>query len=41
MRDLLRAGGLASELRHYIELAKRVISQTKRRVVQGESVPVT
>jgi IS5 family transposase len=41
MRDLLRAGGLASELRHYIELAKRVICQTKRRVVQGESVPAT
>jgi IS5 family transposase len=39
MRELLRAGALAQELRHYVELAKRVISQTKRRVLQGESVP--
>jgi transposase, IS5 family len=36
---LLRAGALARELRHYIELAKRVISQTQRRVLRGESVP--
>jgi len=37
--DLLRAGALAQELRHYLELAKRVISQTQRRVLRGESVP--
>jgi IS5 family transposase len=37
--DLLRAGALAQELRHYIELTKRVISQTQRRVLRGESVP--
>jgi IS5 family transposase len=36
---LRRAGALARELRHYIELAKRVISQTRRRVLRGESVP--
>src|SRR5262249_31605697 len=36
---LRRAGALARELRHYIELAKRVISQTQRRVLRGESVP--
>jgi IS5 family transposase len=36
---LMRAGALAQELRHYIELAKRVISQTQRRVLRGESVP--
>lgn len=39
MRQLLQAGGLATELRHYIELAKRVISQTERRVLHNESVP--
>jgi transposase, IS5 family len=37
--DLLRAGALAQELRHYTALAKRVISQTQRRVLRGESVP--
>jgi transposase, IS5 family len=37
--DLLRAGVLARELRHYAGLAKRVISQTQRRVLRGESVP--
>jgi len=37
--ELLRAGALARELRHYTELAKRVISQTQRRVLRGESVP--
>ena len=39
MPDLLRAGALARELRHYIELTKRVISQTQRRVLRDESVP--
>jgi IS5 family transposase len=37
--DMLRAGALAQELRHYIGLAMRVISQTQRRVLRGESVP--
>jgi IS5 family transposase len=37
--DLLRAEALAQELRHYAALAKRVISQTQRRVLRGESVP--
>jgi IS5 family transposase len=37
--DMLRAGSLAQELNHYIELTKRVISQTQRRVLRGESVP--
>jgi transposase, IS5 family len=39
MRALMRAGALAQELRHYVELAKRVISQTQRRVLRDESVP--
>jgi transposase, IS5 family len=37
--DLIRAGAMAQELRHYVALAKRVISQTQRRVLRGESVP--
>jgi transposase, IS5 family len=41
VREMLRADALAQELHHYIELTKRVISQTKRRVLQGESVPAT
>ena len=36
---LMRAGALAQELRRYVELAKRVISQTQRRVLRDESVP--
>lgn len=39
MSGLLRAGALAVQLRHYSELTKRVISQTERRVLRGESVP--
>jgi len=39
MQQLLHAGALATELRHYTELAKRVISQTERRVLYNESVP--
>lgn len=35
----LRAGELAAELRHYIPLAERVVDQTVRRVLRGESVP--
>jgi IS5 family transposase len=37
--ELLRAGALARDLRRYITLAKRVVSQTQRRVLRGESVP--
>lgn len=37
--DLVRAGALAHQLRHYVTLAKRVIDQTERRVLNGESVP--
>ncbi|GMQ83248.1 MAG: ISNCY-like element ISRm17 family transposase [Rhodothermia bacterium] len=33
------AHGLAEELERYIELAWRVVSQTERRVLRGESVP--
>jgi len=39
MRQLLHAGRLGKELRHYADLAERVISQTERRVLYGESVP--
>jgi IS5 family transposase len=34
-----RADELAKELRHYIDMAERVISQTERRVLRDESVP--
>ncbi len=34
-----RAQRLASELEHYIPLVRQVVSQTERRVLQGESVP--
>jgi transposase, IS5 family len=39
MKQVLYAGQLADELHHYVDLAKRVISQTERRVLYGESVP--
>ena len=39
--DLLRAGALADQLRHHVGLAKRVLDQTKRRVLAGESVPAS
>ncbi|MDQ3382110.1 MAG: ISNCY family transposase [Actinomycetota bacterium] len=39
--EMLRAGALVVQMRHYGELAKRVISQTQRRVLGGESVPAT
>jgi len=31
--------GIANELSHYVELAKKVIDQTQRRVLNGECVP--
>jgi len=37
---IYRACGIASELRHFRNLATRVLDQTVRRVIQGESVPV-
>jgi IS5 family transposase len=40
--ELSAAGGVvyAMELQHYLPLVKRVIDQTERRVLRGESVPV-
>lgn len=38
---MLRGGALARRLRHYVELTRRVILQTERRVLRGESVPAT
>jgi IS5 family transposase len=37
----LRASAIASEIRHFIDLAERVIEQTKRRVLDNESVPAS
>ena len=37
----LTAMGLAKELRHYASLAERVLDQTRRRVIHGESVPAS
>jgi transposase, IS5 family len=39
LSDRLRAVGVGKELTHTIALARRVMSQTERRVFQGESVP--
>jgi IS5 family transposase len=41
MRQVLRASGLAKQLSDYVELTKRVIFQTQRRVLNGESVPAS
>ncbi len=41
MMQMLRATAIAAELRHYGDLASRVIDQTTRRVVGGESVPAS
>ena len=38
---LAMAQSMAEELRHYIELSRRVIEQTERRVIHGESVPAS
>ena len=32
---------LLGQLRHFLELARRVVAQTRRRIVDGESVPAT
>ncbi len=37
--DRLRAEGLRKELLHYVALARRVMNQTERRVLNEESVP--
>jgi IS5 family transposase len=41
MMALVRAGATAHQLRLYAALTKRVISQTQRRVLGGESVPAS
>lgn len=38
-KDLVMALAVAQELRHFIPLAKRVVDQARRRVLQDESVP--
>lgn len=42
LKELRAASGIvyATELQHYIPLVKRVLDQTERRVLRGESVPV-
>jgi IS5 family transposase len=37
--QMLHTAAIATELRHYVELAHRVIDQTRRRVLEGEKVP--
>jgi IS5 family transposase len=37
--DQMAAAALADDLRHYVELARRVIDQTQRRVLGEEAVP--
>ena len=39
LMDMALAQSLAVDLGHYVELANQVISQTERRVFQGETVP--
>lgn len=39
LKSGLRADSIAATLEHYIPLARRVVQQTRRRVVDGESVP--
>lgn len=41
LMQMLRAQAIATELRHFAGLAQRVISQTERRVLRGESVPAS
>ena len=36
----LRTTGLATELRHYVQLGHKIVDQARRRVLNGESVPV-
>lgn len=39
--EALRAQGIAERLEHFLPLTQRVIDQTRRRVVEGQSVPAT
>lgn len=39
--ELARAGAIAGQIRHFLELTERVADQTRRRVLEGESVPAT
>jgi IS5 family transposase len=39
LHDFDDAGALRAQLEHYLDLTRRVIDQTERRVLQGESVP--
>jgi IS5 family transposase len=36
----LQTAGLATELRHYVQLGHRIVDQARRRVLNGENVPV-
>lgn len=38
-KAIVCTGALAQQLRHYVDLANRVIDQTERRVLRAESVP--
>jgi IS5 family transposase len=39
--EAAQVGAMASEIRHYLGLAGRVVDQTQRRVLAGESVPAS
>ena len=39
LEELLEQARIFDELQHYLPLAEKVISQTRRRVINGESVP--
>jgi IS5 family transposase len=41
LAELPEAENLADEIAHYAELLKQVISQTRRRVLEGEKVPAS
>jgi transposase, IS5 family len=41
MKEALKADSIAYELKHYVILAQRVVNQTERRVLRGESVPAS
>lgn len=41
MMQMVKASAIAEQLRHYVDLAQRVLDQTRRRVLDGESVPAS
>jgi IS5 family transposase len=41
MKQALQAESIAHDLKHYVHLAERVVNQTERRVLRGESVPAS